>query len=90
MCRDNYWGTFKATIYAKFERYIEKIKKLNGKTWENLHKILLESWTKATYNFHLKNDTSVNNMCEKFNSKIIEYMAKPIITMVKERRCYKM
>ena len=31
---------------------------------------------------HMFNDTIVNNMCESFNSRILKFRSKPIISMV--------
>ena len=53
-----------------------------------LHKIPPKNWIRAIYSFFLKNDTSVNSMNEQFNSKAVNYKGKPIITMVKEKRCH--
>lgn len=35
-------------------------------------------------------DNICNNTCEVFNSKILRYRSKPILTMAKEIRCYVM
>ena len=72
----------------EFQKYMNNIRNLNSKAGEYLDKLPPSSWTRAAISTYPKNDTLVNNMCEQFNSKIVNYRGKPIITMIEEIKCY--
>ena len=55
-----------------------------------LEELPLKTWTKSKFTGNAKSDALLNNMCECFNSKIIEVREKPIISLVKDIRLYLM
>ncbi|KAL5170653.1 hypothetical protein HKD37_11G032317 [Glycine soja] len=52
--------------------------------WEYLNKWPKQAWTKAHFSTIPKVDNICNNTCEVFNSRILQYRCKPIITMLEE------
>nr|XP_027067622.1 uncharacterized protein LOC113693260 [Coffea arabica] len=49
-----------------------------------------QHWCKAFFPHHVKSDMLVNNLCETFNAKILEYKDLPIIGMIEGIREYLM
>lgn len=84
------WDCAKSTTVTQFNQKMERVKRLNEKAWEYLNKWPKESWTKAYFSDNCKVDNITNNTCEVFNSKILNYRGKPILTMAEEVRCYVM
>ena len=58
------------------------------KAWAYLNKWPKESWSKAFFSIDPKIDNVCNNTCEGFNSSILKYRAKPIVTLLEEIRSY--
>ncbi|XP_057719633.1 uncharacterized protein LOC130934061 [Arachis stenosperma] len=84
------WECARCTIVAEFKECMEKLKTVNKGAWEHLSKFELEAWVKAYFSHGPKVDNLINNMCEVFNAKIVNYRYKPILTMCEEIRCYLM
>lgn len=59
-----------------------------NKAWAYLNKWPKESWSKAFFSIGPKIDNVCNNTCEGFNSSILKYRAKPIVTLLEEIRSY--
>jgi hypothetical protein len=55
-----------------------------------LEEIPVKTWSRSKFTGNAKSDALLNNMCECFNSKIIETRQKPIINLVEEIRLYLM
>jgi hypothetical protein len=55
-----------------------------------LKELPLKTWTRSKFIGNAKSDALLNNMCECFNSKIIEAREKPIISLVEDIRLYLM
>jgi hypothetical protein len=53
-----------------------------------LEELPLKTWTRSKFIGNAKSDALLNNMCECFNSKIIEARQKPIISLVEDIRLY--
>ena len=49
-------------------------------SWLNAHSTT--KWAKHMFSEDTLTDTIVNNMCESFNSRILKFRSKPIISMV--------
>jgi hypothetical protein len=84
------WECARATTPIQFNRIMDRVKRINQKAWEYLNKWPKEAWTKAYFSENCKADNIVNNACEVFNSKIVNYRGHPILTMAEEIRCYVM
>ncbi|KAH1188459.1 hypothetical protein GmHk_U059501 [Glycine max] len=64
------------------------LKTINCQAWEYLNKWPKQAWTKAHFSTIPKVENICNNTCEVFNSRILQYRCKPIITMLEEIRSY--
>ncbi|XP_020972487.1 uncharacterized protein LOC110269163 [Arachis ipaensis] len=69
---------------------MEKLKGVNKAAWEYLMRFEPATWVKAFFSHGPKVDNLTNNMCEVFNSKVVKYRMKPVLTMCEEIRCYLM
>ena len=67
---------------------MNRLKMVNDNAWAYLNKLDPSIQVKAYFSHHCKVDSLTNNMCEVWNSKIIHYRTKPILTMCEELRCY--
>ncbi|KAL5193671.1 hypothetical protein HKD37_20G055854 [Glycine soja] len=66
------WQCAKSTTVAEFEGHMAHLKTINCQAWDTIPKV----------------DNICNNTCEVFNSRILQYRCKPIITMLEEIRSY--
>ncbi|KAL5124560.1 hypothetical protein HKD37_02G004937 [Glycine soja] len=83
------WQCAKSTTVAEFEGHMAHLKTINCQAWEYLNKWPKQAWTKAHFSTTTpKVDNICNNTCEVFNSRILQYRCKPIITMLEEIRSY--
>ncbi|KAK2412396.1 hypothetical protein QL285_047593 [Trifolium repens] len=82
------WQAARSTTPAQFDAVMERIKRKSQKAWEYLNKWPKDAWTKAYFSTEPKVDNITNNTCEGFNSSILKYRGKPILTMAEEIRCY--
>jgi hypothetical protein len=86
LLKDRMWAAARATNMAEFEIEMEKIKDINVKAWKWLDGHPKEHWSRASFSSYPKCDALTNNGCESFNSQILEFRDKPIITMMEEIR----
>jgi hypothetical protein len=82
------WHAARSTTPTQFDAVMEMIKRKSQKAWEYLNKWPKDAWTKAYFSTEPKVDNITNNTCEGFNSSILKYRGKPILTMAEEIRCY--
>ncbi|RYR08578.1 hypothetical protein Ahy_B05g076324 [Arachis hypogaea] len=54
--------------------------------YNHLMEIPAKYWSKSRFNYFSRVDTLVNNMCECFNSIIVEAREKPIVSMLEDIR----
>ncbi|XP_031378591.1 uncharacterized protein LOC116193991 [Punica granatum] len=84
------WKCARSTTMVEFEHNMMVMKRMNEAAWAWLKRFNPDAWTKAGFSDYPKNDNLLNNTCEQFNSKIVKFRGKPIITMLEEIRCYLM
>ncbi|KAH1249653.1 hypothetical protein GmHk_05G012964 [Glycine max] len=82
------WQCAKSTTVAEFEGHMAHLKTINCQAWEYLNKWPKQARTKAHFSTIPKVYNICNNTCEVFNSRILQYRCKPIITMLEEIRSY--
>ncbi|XP_065623857.1 uncharacterized protein LOC136065100 [Quercus suber] len=90
LLKDRMWAAARATNMSEFQFEMGKIKKLNIKAWEWLVGKEPRFWTRAAFRRYPRCDALTNNGCENFNSQILEFRDKPIITMLEEIRLHLM
>ncbi|MCH79452.1 hypothetical protein A2U01_0000201 [Trifolium medium] len=86
--KDMMWKTALASYAHAWQREMKEIKATNDEAFKYLIKIPPRHRSKSYFTFNSKCDTLVNNMCETFNSIIIEPRQKPIVTMLEEIKGY--
>ncbi|KAL4342055.1 hypothetical protein GQ457_08G017750 [Hibiscus cannabinus] len=79
-------GQHKSTTEREWEDNKQVLSKLDEKVAAELFGKQEKKWTKAFQGLHAISDIVDNNMCEVFNSSIIEARYKSIITMLEEIR----
>ena len=83
LIRELFWKATKATYKAEFDRLMDEIKGIdeNAYSWLQDHSTTI--WARHMFSEDGLSDTVLNNMCESFNSRILKFRSKPIITMVR-------
>ncbi|KAK9003674.1 hypothetical protein V6N11_084308 [Hibiscus sabdariffa] len=81
-----FWQIVKSTTEREWEDNKQVLSKLDEKVAAELFGKQEKKWTKAFQGLHATSDIVDNNMCEAFNSSIIEARYKSIITMLEEIR----
>ncbi|PKI68477.1 hypothetical protein CRG98_011115 [Punica granatum] len=75
---------------VEFEHNLMIMKRMNDDAWAWLKRFNPDAWSKAGFSDYSKNDNLLNNTSEQFNSKIVKFRSKTIITILEEIRCYLM
>ncbi|KAL0427725.1 UNVERIFIED_CONTAM: hypothetical protein Slati_2947300 [Sesamum latifolium] len=76
------WNAAKATTVSEFNFRMQELGKLDGKVLEWLSDKPPTHWSRSHFNTFPKCDMLLNNICESFNSNILEAREKPILTML--------
>ncbi|XP_072076693.1 uncharacterized protein [Arachis hypogaea] len=82
------WNAAKATYLQEWERNMAKIQKVDNGAYNHLMEIPTKYWCRHKFGTWSKCDTLVNNMCEVFNSVIVDAREKPIVSMLEDIRVY--
>ena len=61
---------------------MDELKGIDVDAHSRLDTLSATKWAKHMFNEDALTDTIVNNMCESFNSKILKFRSRPIISMV--------
>ena len=82
LIRDLFWKAAKATYRQAFERAMNELKEVyeDAFKWLQSHSTII--WVRHMFKSDGQSDIILNNMCESFNSMIVKFRSKPIITMV--------
>ncbi|XP_019228082.1 PREDICTED: uncharacterized protein LOC109209293 [Nicotiana attenuata] len=88
--RNALWKAAKATTVKWFEDCMVDIFDIDSEAAHWLKKKSPTEWSKSHFPEIVKCDTLLNNMCECFNSMIIEARDKPIITLLEKLRYHLM
>ncbi|XP_035844066.1 uncharacterized protein LOC110932042 [Helianthus annuus] len=86
--KDILWKLARSTTVFYFEKTMEELKRMNTKAHLWLSKIDPIHWSRSHFTGRGKSDVLLNNMCEVFNSKILDGRDKPIITILEYIREY--
>ena len=82
LAKELFWKAAKATYKAKFDRLMDGLKGINEDAHSWLQDHSTSKWVRHMFSEDGLSDTVLNNMCESFNSMILKFRSKPIITMV--------
>ncbi|XP_012842534.1 PREDICTED: uncharacterized protein LOC105962758 [Erythranthe guttata] len=80
------WGAAKATRVEEFNRKMQELRDIDEDAYQWLVKKPPQNWTRSHFSPHPKCDILLNNMCEYFNSFILEAREKPIISLLETIR----
>ena len=82
LIRDLFWRVAKATYAQEFESLINEIKDVDESAYFWLKGHITTIWTRHMFRSDGLIDIVLNNMCENFNSRIIKFKGKPILSIV--------
>ncbi|XP_031124421.1 uncharacterized protein LOC116027130 isoform X2 [Ipomoea triloba] len=85
-----FWAACKATTQPEFKQHIEAMQVLNPKAAEWVSERSPLHFCRAFFDTSTKSDMLLNNLCESFNSSILNARDKHIVTMVECLRIYLM
>ncbi|KAK9987406.1 hypothetical protein SO802_032357 [Lithocarpus litseifolius] len=90
LIRDLFWKAAKATYEQAWERAMNELKEVDEDAFKWLQSHSTTIWARSMFKSDGQSDTILNNMCESFNSRILKFRSKPIITMLECIRLYLM
>ena len=90
LIKELFWRATQATYIQEFKKVMRELKEVDIGAHKWLEEIPVKTWSRSKFTGNAKSDALLNNMCECFNSKIIETRQKPIINLVEEIRLYLM
>nr|KAJ0201766.1 hypothetical protein LSAT_V11C600334450 [Lactuca sativa] len=88
--KDHLWRCATATTVPEFEHCMKEFSNYDKEACEWLRKIPPKHWARSHFTGRAISDILLNNLCEVFNSKIIEGRDKPIIGCLEYIRQYLM
>ena len=83
LIRKLFWKATKATYKAEFDRMMDELKGIDEDAYSWLQAHSTTIWARHMFSEDRLSDTVLNNICESFNSRILKFRYKPIITMVR-------
>lgn len=75
-------------LLSRFEEELRKLKEVSNDAWEWISKVAPKHWSRSHFSEAPGSDLLLNNLCEAFNSAILDARDKPIITLMEMVRCY--
>ena len=82
LIRDLFWKAAKEIYAHEFERVINEMKDIDEGAYVWLKRHITVVRARHMFRSDGLSDTVLNNMCESFNSRILKFRWKPIISMV--------
>ncbi|KAL0400135.1 UNVERIFIED_CONTAM: hypothetical protein Sradi_2356800 [Sesamum radiatum] len=84
------WFAAKTTTVTQFQKAMQDLADLDVRCLEWLQDKPASQWSKSHFSMYSRCDFLLNNLCESFNSCILEAREKPILTMLEWIREYVM
>ncbi|KAL4577828.1 hypothetical protein LXL04_013942 [Taraxacum kok-saghyz] len=88
--KDHLWKCSAATTVPEFEKCMTELSHFDREAFEWLKKIPPEHWARSHFSGRVGTDMVLNNLCEVFNSKLVQGRDKPIISFLEFIRQYLM
>ncbi|KAL4585616.1 hypothetical protein LXL04_010239 [Taraxacum kok-saghyz] len=88
--KDHLWKCSAATTVPEFENCMTELSHFDRETFEWLKKIPPQHWARSHFSGRAGTDIVLNNLCEVFNSKLVQGRDKPIISCLEFIRQYLM
>ncbi|KAL2485962.1 MuDR family transposase [Abeliophyllum distichum] len=80
------WNAARATNVLMWQKEMEVLKELNSEAFEWLNTKPAHQWSMSHFREAQKCDILLNNLCEAFNSSIVNAREKPILAMLEQIR----
>lgn len=80
------WGAAKATRVEEFYRRMQELRDIDEDAYQWLVNKPPQNWSRSHFSPYPKCDILLNNMCECFNSFILDAREKPIISLLEAIR----
>ncbi|XP_012830624.1 PREDICTED: uncharacterized protein LOC105951718 [Erythranthe guttata] len=80
------WAAARATRVEEFQRRMQELKEIDENAYIWLAKKPPQNWSRSHFTTYPKCDILLNNMCECFNSFILDAREKPIISLLESIR----
>ncbi|CAI9295179.1 unnamed protein product [Lactuca saligna] len=88
--KENLWNRATATTVPEFNHRMQQFSSYDVEAYNWLKKIPPQHWARSHFTGRAVSDMLLNNLCEVFNSKLIEERDKPLITCLECIREYMM
>ncbi|XP_008222234.1 PREDICTED: uncharacterized protein LOC103322130 [Prunus mume] len=82
------WAAARATTILWYEAEMDKMKKQDEEAWKWVKKRPAKNWSRSHFEPHFMCDMLLNNLCESFNSCILDLRDKSILTCLERIRVY--
>ncbi|KAH7849908.1 hypothetical protein Vadar_024820 [Vaccinium darrowii] len=90
LIKEFFWKGAYSGYEEQFKRAMTELMKVDGAAHKWVQGVPVQVWSRHAFSGNSKTDTLLNNLCEGFNSTILEAREKPIISMVEDIRIYLM
>ncbi|KAK8635693.1 hypothetical protein V6N13_004418 [Hibiscus sabdariffa] len=80
--KDYLWAAAWASYPGEFNYWMNKIEKTSDSAYKWLKNKPAQEWSRSHFSTFSKCDMLLNNLCESFNSSIVDVRDKPILTML--------
>ena len=88
--RDIFWRIATATYYKQWDRAMKELRSVSTQAFDWVSGYSPSQWCKHAFSVYPKCDSLTNNMCESFNSVILDSREKLVIHLVEDLRLYLM
>nr|XP_028956330.1 uncharacterized protein LOC114824095 [Malus domestica] len=86
--KNTLWALATSNTIPWFDVEMEKMKQQDEKAWIWIQKRPPQNWSRAYFASHFKCDILLNNLCESFNSRILDARDKAILTCLERIMVY--
>ncbi|KAH0739567.1 hypothetical protein KY290_038272 [Solanum tuberosum] len=81
-----FWAAAKATTVKEFDACMVRLRELDSNVADWLNDKEPSQWSRSHFSSDAKCDILLNNICEVFNSMILDARDKPIVTLLEKLR----
>ncbi|KAG8366649.1 hypothetical protein BUALT_Bualt17G0101600 [Buddleja alternifolia] len=86
--KDRLWNLAKASTEAQFTLQMQSLKDLDEAAHQWIGEVHPKHWSRSYFRTYPKCDILLNNICESFNSTLLEARNKPLLNMLERIRIY--
>lgn len=90
LIREKFWFAAHASYIENFNTVMNELRTIDSEAAKWVEGVPKQLWSKHAFTGNAKTDTLLNNLCEGFNSTILEAREKAIISMAEDIRLYLM